>query len=553
MKSRTSFFDKTVLKKNITRFAPVWALYTVLLMMFLGIMAEGSDTSFARSIGDAMMGMAVINLGYALICAQVLFGDLYNSRMCNALYALPLRRETWFFTHVLSGFLFSLVPNLLVTVIALALLPDAMLIPLLWLAASTMQFIFFFGVATLCAHIVGNRFAMALVYAILNFFFSIIDWLLNVIYIPLMYGLVDTGDYFVALTPFRQMVESQWIRVSNYNYELNFGYVDWEIRDGWGYAAICAALGIGLFALALRCCKKRDLEKAGDFVTVKGLDPVFLLIYTMCMGVCFQSFFDLFLGTEEFVFLLIGIVVGFFTGLMLLRRTVRVFRWKTVGACGLVLAAFLGTLWLAELDPMGITRWVPDPEDVEHVSINGDSAYFAREDGTIFDDIRQLEDIQYIHRYAVENPGEGENSASVNIFYQMKNGRYVERSYQIPLDSPAGQLYGQYLSSPQYVLGWVYTGQSVVEELYLGDAAGITYTNPQLIESFLRAVLADCEAGTLPQSWRYTEDAEMVAYAELVTRTEEGYSYYRQIRYTERAENIINWLKAHDITLEKWQ
>ena len=57
MKSRTLFFDKTVLKKNITRFAPVWALYTVLLMMFLGIMAEGSDTSFARSIGDAMMGM----------------------------------------------------------------------------------------------------------------------------------------------------------------------------------------------------------------------------------------------------------------------------------------------------------------------------------------------------------------------------------------------------------------------------------------------------------------------------------------------------------------
>ena len=47
--------------------------------------------------------------------------------------------------------------------------------------------------------------------------------------------------------------------------------------------------------------------------------------------------------------------------------------------------------------------------------------------------------------------------------------------------------------------------------------------------------------------------AEMVAYAELMTRTEEGYSYYRQIRYTERAENIMNWLKAHDIILEKWQ
>ena len=38
-----------------------------------------------------------------LLAALVLFGDLDNPRMCNALHALPLRRETWFFSHAAAG------------------------------------------------------------------------------------------------------------------------------------------------------------------------------------------------------------------------------------------------------------------------------------------------------------------------------------------------------------------------------------------------------------------------------------------------------------------
>ena len=38
MKSKTSFFNKTVFKKNLTRFAPVMAVYT--LCLILGMMME---------------------------------------------------------------------------------------------------------------------------------------------------------------------------------------------------------------------------------------------------------------------------------------------------------------------------------------------------------------------------------------------------------------------------------------------------------------------------------------------------------------------------------
>ena len=35
MKSRTSFFNFTVLRKDITRYAPVWGLYAIGLLLFL--------------------------------------------------------------------------------------------------------------------------------------------------------------------------------------------------------------------------------------------------------------------------------------------------------------------------------------------------------------------------------------------------------------------------------------------------------------------------------------------------------------------------------------
>ena len=37
MKLKTSFFDKTILRKNITRFAPLWGIYQLCLLVGLGL------------------------------------------------------------------------------------------------------------------------------------------------------------------------------------------------------------------------------------------------------------------------------------------------------------------------------------------------------------------------------------------------------------------------------------------------------------------------------------------------------------------------------------
>ena len=94
MKLKTSFFNPTVFKKNLTRFAPSWILYSLCLLMgLLGILDGNTDYVRSLNAADSIQLMAVANFAYALLNAQLLFGDMYNSRLCNALHAMPLRRE----------------------------------------------------------------------------------------------------------------------------------------------------------------------------------------------------------------------------------------------------------------------------------------------------------------------------------------------------------------------------------------------------------------------------------------------------------------------------
>ena len=43
MKSRTSFFNKTLFRKNVTRFAPIWGIYLLCLLIGLGLMYMEAD------------------------------------------------------------------------------------------------------------------------------------------------------------------------------------------------------------------------------------------------------------------------------------------------------------------------------------------------------------------------------------------------------------------------------------------------------------------------------------------------------------------------------
>ena len=200
MQLKTSFFNKTVYRKNLTRFAPVWGLYTLCLVMGVALLYVNGGSlkqfHFAKNyIHDMFSIMGIVNLGYALLVAQLLFGDLFNSRMCNMLHAFPVSRESWFATNVISGLTFSVVPTLVMALVSapllmMSLFENAVLLaPLVFLAAN-LQFLCFFGMAAFAAMCTANRFTMAAGYGLMNTGAMIAYWLVDTVYTPMLYGVI---------------------------------------------------------------------------------------------------------------------------------------------------------------------------------------------------------------------------------------------------------------------------------------------------------------------------------------------------------------------------
>lgn len=541
MKLKTSSSNWTVFWKDITRFWPVWVLYSVFLLLAMMVMYNNGDPYMTRNVVEFGFWMIVVNLIYAMVCAQVLFGDLFNSRMCNALHALPLRRESWFGIHVLSGLCFSLIPNLL-----FSLLPTfAFAGSPLWLLQSTLQFVFYFGTAVLCAMLVGSRFAMVVVYGLINFGSLVVFWLLDTLYVPLLPGVILRDEIFQMLCPVVNFFAQPAMHVE-YGDTEHFPIL---LSDGWIYLAIVAAVGVVFGALALVLYRRRNLETAGDFIAVNWLKPVFLVSYTFVMTALFQLVSQMFLNQGELIFMLLGVAVGYFTGQMFLMRTTKVFKKKPLIGFAVFTLAVLLSIGITVLDPLGIGRWVPDSTDVESVYLEQYGTF-----GT-FTDADKLEQIEAFHSAVIHDYRGVEDGDDIRIglSYTLKNGRNVQREYWVDDHSEAGELLRPVISSPEFVLqGFEKDWKSMGYGFRIGYySAGNDELIPrELYAEFMECLIKDCEAGNLPQRWWEWNDADIVFEMHMETQYS-SYSYrYCNIEVTEKAEHTYNWLKQQEFYRE---
>ena len=546
MKSRTSFFNVAAFKKNLTRFAPAWGLYGLLLLLVLLGNGDLSEQAFADSMRGTILAMAILNFFYALLCAQLIFGDLYSSRMCNALHAMPMRREGWFLTNVASGMLFSLAPNTVIALLCTVFCGEYWMIPLLWLCAVTMQFLFFFGVAVFSTYLVGHRFAMALVYVILNGFSVILYWLVYSIFEPMLYGVTISQDWFLDLCPVVKMCNFHYMEIG---WENMVSY--WRFDDGWGYLGICAGLGILAMALALLCYRKRNLETAGDFAAVKPVGPIFLLLYTICGGACCHGFFSLFVGEENEIFLFLGLAIGFFTGLMLLQRTVRVFKVKNFLGFGAVVLAMIISIVVVRADLLGIVGWMPKAEQIKSVSITTNR---ISADQLILTEEEDVEKILQIHQYGLENrkaSTDGRRDTRVILTYTLRSGAVRQREYYVNVGTACGDMLRFYFSRPEMVLGDMYgrLDEFTLQGVELPDGKAFI-VSAEALRALMDAIMADCAGGDLAQDWAFTEPYGDQYWINLQFVNQEGSHYYSDIVFTQISTNLMMWYRTQLDILE---
>ena len=513
------WLSPTVIKKDVTRFAPLWGIYSVLMLIFLVMTWDSCDNS-AQFINDAsgiMAGMGIVNMLYAGICGILLFGDLFDPRMCNMLHAMPLGRESWFFSHLVSGLLFSVVPNLLGGLVTAAMLGQYAYGALLWFALMVLEYLLFFGMAAFAAQCAGNRLGAAVIYCMVNFFGALVSWLAQMFYEPLLYGMRLRCRFLEWLRPIGKMINGDYLITEYDNMTRTTALQEIPVKP-WIYAGAAAVVGVSLVVLALMLYRKRSLESAGNLISVKPVIPVFLVLWSLCVGAIFYV-----LGVESYLMLLFGSAVGFFTGRMLLEKKVQVFSGKNLVTFGVSVAIFVATLGVTAWDPMDITRYVPEADEISAVRIYPQEAGYyefygmMQEQCCLLTEAEDLEKIRTLHQYMVEKRPDTESYINpVTIVYELKNGRTVERYYNVPMDSEHMKILSSIYSRPEYVLGEadldVLMEKTVALQCQDYEVDGLHYKyNGNVAEdpdagALLEAIYQDCCEGTLDQ-WSYGKNS----------------------------------------------
>ena len=514
MKSKMSLFNKTLLMKDITRFAPVWIIYTVLqLMSGLSDMSLLADASgyVAWTLTVGIGPMAILNMIYALIVASCLFGDLFRSRLCTAMHALPLRREQMLATHVATGLLFSVVPHAAMCLVYMLRLGQLWFLAPVWLMGMVAEYLFFFALATVCAVCTGSRFALTAVYLVVNFLSEIVQWFVVTFYEPMLPGLHIRSDGFDLFCPvvwmanaselvlFRNDEEEYFSLFSGYRYE--------GLGPQWWYPAVMAVVACGLLVLAVWLYRKRHLERAGDFVAFRPLVPVCSGVFTLTVAAVFRSF-GLLTGSEIGT-MVFGFLLGCFGTEMLLRRTVKVFDKKTVIRSAVIGGVFIGTLVLTAIDPLGLTRWVPEPEQVVSVTVREDYYHdpnFEYDSPTVrTEDPQTIRDLIEIHELLITDHTEADYGYStkgqIHITYQLSGGRTVERRYFYYHDSDVGKQIDAYYSTPEAILGYQDWDSYLksVESVQISNWDGYWSYDGQEAEALLVAIRDDCREGWIAE------------------------------------------------------
>lgn len=565
MKSKTSFFDPTLLKKNISRFAPAWAILQVAMLLAFPLTLmrslEGVGFPYRKEVAlehlsnsaDAGVFFAAVA---ALLFAALVFKYLHSTKAAYMMHAFPMTRNCMFVTNLVSGLLFYLVPALVTTLCCVGVLTlqgaggctgEAWALLLFW----TLQFLFFYGLAVFTMHISGRTVIAVLSYAALNFIFLLIPVLLLLLVSAYFYGFdFEVPKSILRLAPIVGLLTEKGERL--------------------GLTAVYGGVGAVLLVLAWVHYRCRQVEKAGDAMVYPWSRIAFRLTFTFCcalgLGYILAAFFSLVTdGSTTFLpYALLGCFLGWFGSTMMLERTVKVFRnkkaWLGFAAFAAALILIVGGL---KYDVLGFQRRVPETARVESVDLWTD---YGRSDGTdkvSFTEPGQIEKLRAIHSELLEErPRLSLEESSffnsywdaIHIEYHLSDGTTLRRSYHnlnekntlaiaaLYADpATAAAWYDQIL--PKTIRSAELCGkESVLETDEFGNEYYVEDRRECKNPSALRAaLLADAAAGRLPvsNSFGNYDDGQTLYHLELEFVDSWGGSAWDSVRLPDTAVETL--------------
>jgi len=557
MKSKTSYFNRTLFLNLLKRSWPIFAGYLVVWLIVLpvslantlsyntAIMADKFDlqalaTAAGRQILSAGLYGGVIMAGvFGILVAMAAFSYLYNARSVSMMCSLPIKREGTFLSVFTAGLSAVLLINVVVFLIALCVAAAYGVLALSagyllqWLAMVCMLNLFFFGFSVLCASFTGNIFTLPLVYVVLNFTAYVVEYLVKTVMSLFIYGIsMDNNFVFLPLSSPAYLFMQTFVADSTVPAGETFEVVG-HYYNGWTALCIYAAVGIVFAILAMAIIKHRRMEAAGDVVALKPLKPIFK--YCLSVGcalvlgiIIFETAFSnstAVYGVRGMLFMLLfmlfGAFIGYFAAEMLMKKTLRVFAGRSWIGLGITSVLITALLLCGEYDVFGIEGKLPDADEVKGVMImcSGESVLFEEPEN-----IKAAIELQRnIIKHKDENEvftGNMEAYANyVSFVYTYENEKTLSRDYTLYKDANDDILTLNDLMNVKEAVDYrkeleVPVSVDTIADAYVSyfDKTEMTYrdvelTAAQAYELYTECILPDINDGALGRIWLIqTED-----------------------------------------------
>ena len=581
MKSKISFFNAGLFKSTLRRFWPLWTIHFAGWLLFLPVLTlmnnlgPNKSTDFIFAICEsAVFASSVVAFIMAILAAMAVFSFMYSSRSTGLIASLPVRREAIFGSAWLGGVFAVLASNLVIALLTFLFSLDATINTALafkaaftWLGVYSMQFILFYGIASLTAVMTGSIAVLPILYIIFNFLVVGMETIIRLDFSCLIWGM-SNGSFDCVLdflSPLVYMLE-KFTPVLKYNTPYAYDTYGLALQtrecisftfDYWLPSAIYCVVGLVFSAAALMIFRRRRMESAGDVIAVRCMRPVFKYGVTVCSALCgglllYTVLFALFESRSASVFIMILSMIifafiGYFGAKMLLEKSFHVFRGSWVGFIVVCCLCAVFTL-CCDLDVCGIGAYVPKEGSIKSITVYQTGSV---EDPAIIENYRQLHEKIVSYKDEYEHIVYSDDTESIMFEYKLKNGRTVSREYTLPMDDENVERYYELANTPNLLLERFSPSIPADEEhcsqaiLYIGDNQIIDLTPAQAIDFYRNALLPDIKAGHKVISRTY-DDIIATMYITFEQAIDNSRYYDSQdivVEITTDCTECISWIK----------
>ncbi len=532
---------KTLFRRNaLLAFVGFMAYFSVCIMPLILSFNnfKGVADYYVSTLGSDFSLTPFIACGYSVVLSVMLFNYLHSGPSAAELHSFPVNRGSLFRSTIFTGTVLLLVPVLLTAI--------AMFIFGLVMPAQTVSFDPETDILSYSVEVIGKGRAVldpSNVLSALNCFKWFIDTAVGSLFvfaISNLAGIVAGKDIIHALLACLLNTIVLIICALCETYERAFilgsaggTFIDlsqysnpflWYMTKRSGSAEITSIVIMVMFVAAAvlitlitRFLYSRiKLEREQDATVFPAVSDMLVIFLSFCMMSLFGTVSaELAPGahaTYQMVPFLLGCVVGgvpaFVVFRMIADSSVRIMRVRTLITLlvlGLVTAAVLA---FTCFDVTGQTDRVPQPSDVERVTVHTMAPFDTDVTLSDTDSIKTLTDLHKAvleHKDFVEREEFDPDTIKVFINYKMKNGSQLNRKYYVKART-----------------------MSDVREVASEFASGEEYTRK--VENYLRKVILNAESAGIESSKGYVdtkpEDIRPLIMAYLKDYKKNGSDYY---------------------------